>query len=181
MSTEIDRLAVASLSDRYGISRSVLYHRINSLQIQPEKLGKRSFVSAEQLALLDGLHDHIKHGGASAEFLEAKGLSAIQFGKQSDEQLGGQMTLAGAGQLLSLLADQSVEQSDKQSTIHWTERLRFLEEACQNKWLLSTSQLAELLGISSHTLTSFQNCDRYGFSFTRSGLNGVEIAWRITK
>jgi hypothetical protein len=182
--TEIDRLAVASLGDRYGISRSVLYSRINALKIEPEKLGNRAFVSGGQLALLDGLHDHLKDGGSTAEFLEIKGLDDEKpSGKPSGEQSAGQITFSpDAGQLLNLLAEQQhTEQSAEQSNLHWTERLRCLEEAYEKGWLLSTSQLAELLGISSHTLTSFHECDRYGFHLSRAGMNGAEIAWKVGK
>jgi hypothetical protein len=166
MPTGTDRVAVADLCGRYRISRSVLYSRINALKIEPEKLGNRSFVSSEQLALLDALRDHLKQGRSTAEFLEMKGLD--------DEKMSGRQS---AGQV-NLLAEQ---QHTEQSTLHWTERLRCLEEAYEKGWLLSTSQLAELLGISSHALTNFHECDRYGFHLKRDGMNGAEIAWRVGK
>lgn len=68
-----------------------------------------------------------------------------------------------------------------QSSLHWTERLRFIEEACQNGWLLSTSQLVEMIGLSPVTLARMQECDRYGFQFSRKGMNGSELAWEIKK
>jgi hypothetical protein len=57
--------------------------------------------------------------------------------------------------------------------------LRTLEEACQNKWLLSSSQLAGLLGLKG--LPSGESFQQHGFTFTRSGKNGAESAWKITK
>lgn len=68
-----------------------------------------------------------------------------------------------------------------QSSLHWPERLKFIEEACQNVWLLSTSQLAEMIGLSLVTLARMQECDRYGFQFSRKGMNGSELAWEIKK
>jgi len=56
--------------------------------------------------------------------------------------------------------------------------LRSLEEACDRGWLLSTSQLAPLLGLKS--LNGKEFC-RYGFRFTRVGRNGSESAWRVGK
>ncbi len=56
--------------------------------------------------------------------------------------------------------------------------LELLEKACSYKWLLSTSQLAPLLGVKSLT---GKEIHRYGFTFTRVGRNGAESAWAIAK
>lgn len=181
---EISRLPVGDLMVRYGISKSVLYERIKALRIETFTLGRKAYVSAEQIALLDGLHEHLGFGRSTAEFLE---ISGIQSGEQSakkrnadpsGEQSGG-LTISSesASHLFSMMAEQSAEPS----ALHWTDRLRFLEEAHQNHWLLSTSQLAELIGLTPGTLARMPHCDRYGFEFTRSGLNGAEIAWKVSK
>ncbi|GAB4525722.1 MAG: hypothetical protein Tsb0014_05310 [Pleurocapsa sp.] len=61
--------------------------------------------------------------------------------------------------------------------------LRELEEAYQNGWLLSTSELSTLLGLTSKTITNYgQEFSDAGFSFTRAGIRkGGEIAWSIDK
>ena len=61
--------------------------------------------------------------------------------------------------------------------------LRDLEEAHQNGWLLSTSELAKLLGLSSKTIAGYgQEFSDAGFVFTRAGTRkGGEIAWSIEK
>lgn len=61
--------------------------------------------------------------------------------------------------------------------------LRDIEEAYQNGWLLSTSELAKLLGLSSKTITSYGHEFRdAGFIFARAGTRrGGEIAWSIEK
>lgn len=94
----IDRLPVAKLPERYGISRTVLYDRINALKVTPEK---QSF--------------------------------------------------------------------------------RFLEEAYQNEWLLSTSHLADLLELSPARINKKPSFERYGFIFTKAGKNGIETAWKVDK
>jgi len=53
-----------------------------------------------------------------------------------------------------------------------------LERVAEKGWLLSTSQLAPLLGLRSLSGKVFE---RYGFSFTRVGRNGAESAWRVGK
>lgn len=61
------------------------------------------------------------------------------------------------------------------------ENLDALEKAYQNHWILSTSQLAEVLGVTGKTLSRLPEFDRHGFTFSRSGEVGNEIGWAIGK
>ena len=56
--------------------------------------------------------------------------------------------------------------------------LELLERVAEKGWLLSTSQLAPLLGLRS---LSGKALERYGFTFTRVGRNGAESAWQVEK
>jgi hypothetical protein len=67
--TQIDRYPVKELPGRYSINRSVLYSRLKALNIQPHSSGKQSFVTGEELHLLNKLHEHLKRGGLLASFL----------------------------------------------------------------------------------------------------------------
>jgi len=68
------RLPVGELSARYKIVKSVIYKRMKALKIKPERISVRAYVSDEQLALLDALHEFIQGGGTTAEFLFHRGL-----------------------------------------------------------------------------------------------------------
>ena len=70
------RTPVSQLSDRYKLSRSVIYKRLKDLNIKTEKIGTRAYVSREQLTLLDALHEFIQGGGMTAEFIFYNGLDA---------------------------------------------------------------------------------------------------------
>ena len=61
--------------------------------------------------------------------------------------------------------------------------MRELEEAYQNQWLLSTSELADLLGLNQKTITNYgQEFSDAGFVFERAGMRkGGEIAWSVDK
>jgi hypothetical protein len=61
------------------------------------------------------------------------------------------------------------------------QNLYALESAYQNGWILSTKQVGELLGISPKAVARSESIDRHGFSFTREGVIGTEIGWRIGK
>ncbi|MGL5065209.1 MAG: hypothetical protein ACRC62_35005 [Microcoleus sp.] len=174
--TEVNRLPVGSLAVRYGISRPTLYGRIGALSIVTEKIGKIAYVGTEQIALLDGLDRFLAQGGSTADYQERHGLLPQQLGIHSKKPPeGGSMSLREASYLFHELA----QQLPQQHGMHWSERLRILQEAADRGWLLSTQQLAELLGVSGQTLLRVNGSKRFGFEFKRAGRNGAEIAWQV--
>jgi len=186
--TTLDSLPVASLQQRYGISRSVLYERINALQISSEKRGNKAYVNAEQIELLDNLHAFLQNGGSTADFLASAGLSTLLSG---DDQLATQSALFDAKAMAALVVAilqergvanaQQITPSPVASPVAITfplANLEALERATTNGWLLSTSQLAPLLGLK--TLTG-KALTRYGFTCQRVGKNGNESAWSVSK
>ncbi len=185
MPTELDLIPVSRLSDRYGVARSNIYNRLSGLGIEPEKQGGKAYLNADQLRLMDALDQHLKAGGTIADFQPGGQLSyrptghvepsyraqdspaTLSLSRKGDQSLALAMVVdAIAGKMASLKPADPLA------------NLRTLDEAAQQGWLLSTSQLAPLLGVK--TLTG-QTIHRYGFICTRQGRNGVESAWKITK
>jgi len=194
--TKLDRVLVAQLPDKYGIVKSVIYDRINRLGIKPTKIGNKSYVSGEQLELLDKLDAHMKAGGSMADFADqyashgggreenfdsgiesdsqliVAGLTASQFGQLSQviEGLVTRLIPAFVRQLPGLANDPVAH-------------LRALEEAYKNGWLLSTRELATLLILSSSTVCRYgSKFEDAGFVFTRAGQRkGGEVAWSVGK
>ncbi|MFW6295846.1 MAG: hypothetical protein ACOC04_01515, partial [Halothece sp.] len=78
MPSEIDRFPVKELPNRYNINRSVLYTRLEKLNIKTIKEKNKSFIDGESLKLLDNLNDHLKNGGKTNDFLD-------QTDKQTDK------------------------------------------------------------------------------------------------
>ena len=60
----IDSIPISDLQDRYGLGRSGVHNRLKAANIEPEKRGKRSFVSQAQLAILDQQDMQVKSGTA---------------------------------------------------------------------------------------------------------------------
>ena len=60
---------------------------------------------------------------------------------------------------------------------------RELEEAYRSGWLLSTANLANLLGLSRQTVASYgQHFEAAGFTFRRVGKRkGGQLAWQVGK
>jgi len=201
--TELDRVPVAQLPSKYGIVKSVLKDRINRLGIKPQKIGNKSYLSGEQLELLDQLDAHINAGGSMAEFADRH---TSQSGSQSDEpkseleslgQSGGKFSateLTGSQvglipQLIEGLVARLVPAIVRQLPSSLliapdpVAYLRALEEAYRNGWLLSTSELAALLKLSRATVRGYgEQFSDAGFVFTRAGTRKRgEVAWEIGK
>ncbi len=68
MKTEIDNFPVSQLQSRFSLGKQAVYNRLDALGIKPFKEGNRSYITADQLQLLDQLHEHINQGGTMAEF-----------------------------------------------------------------------------------------------------------------
>ncbi|UBF27468.1 hypothetical protein K9N68_05850 [Kovacikia minuta CCNUW1] len=185
MNTELDLIPVSSLSDRYGVARSNIYNRLSGLDIEPEKQGGKAYINADQLKQMDSLDQHLKAGGTIADFQTEGQLSygptgqaeksyrtqdnlpSLPFTSKGDQSLALTLVVdAIAGKLIDL------------KPVDPLANLELLEKACSHRWLLSTSQLAPLLGLKSLTSKEFH---RYGFTFTKVGRNGAESAWAIAK
>lgn len=83
--------------------------------------------------------------------------------------LTGQLDLAGL--VAAIATAQNPQPADPLAMF------RQLEEIAQHGWLLSTSQLVDIMGVKPKG----ESCDRFGFRFTRAGKNGSETAWRVEK
>ena len=191
---EVDLIPLSQLPSRYGIARSNLYNRLKDLKIESLKQGRKAFITAAQLQLLDGLQAHLERGGTTPEFI-----------KLIEER--------GYNHQLVTTATAAPEVYDSVSAPHFNEStislqpsalvgvietvvkrlipinrscltyLRELEEAYQNGWLLSTSEVADLLRLTPKTIANYGwEFSDAGFVFKRAGIRKRgEIAWSIDK
>jgi hypothetical protein len=179
--TQLDRFPVSELPARYSLARSATYTRLKQLDIEPEKEGKKSYVNAGQLAELDRFDDHIKTGGSITDFQTSSGQSG-QLAKLQEPLSSGQLAESSgqSGQELFMLIFERL--ADRLSPVaNPLSNLEALEQAAEKGWLLSTSQLAPLVGLNRKTLSSRRQFDRYGFTIIKAGRNGTESAWKISK
>jgi predicted DNA-binding transcriptional regulator AlpA len=183
---EIDLIPLAQLPSRYGIARSNVYNRLKDLKIETTKQGKKAFISAAQLELLDRLHLHLERGGITPDFLKQQGTierlttihntpTALYTSREEPTIVLQPSVLVNA---LEAVIKRLIPTSKSRLSY-----LRDLEEAYQNGWLLSTSEVAELLGLSQKTITGYgEEFTDAGFLFARVGIRkGGEIAWSIDK
>lgn len=188
----IDLIPLSQLPSRYGIARSNLYTRLKDLKIESVKQGRKAFVTATSLELLDGLHAHLEQGGTTSEFIKKlqeynNQIISIPHNSSSvspswDAEYPEEPTVSLNPSALVGVIETVVKKLIPTSR-NRLNYLRELEEAYQHQWLLSTSELADLLGLNQKTITNYgQEFSDAGFLFERSGIRkGGEIAWSIDK
>ena len=190
----VDLIPLSQLPSRYGIARSNLYTRLKDLKIESVKQGRKAFITADSLQLLDGLHAHLEQGGNTSEFIklikqQAENHQIVNLSTNSPEvspsfetQYSSEPTISLNPSTLVGVIETVVKRLIPTSQSRLT-YMRELEEAYQNQWLLSTSELSDLLGLNQKTITNYgQEFNDAGFIFERAGVRkGGEIAWSIDK
>lgn len=188
----IDLVPLTQLPTRYGIARSNLYNRIKELKIETVKQGRKAFVTAAQLELLDELDAHLGRGGTIIGFLQILKKKGYQLSTVStiDASVSSLAEKTNHSESIIVLNPSAlvttIETVVKRLIPQSNNRLNYLKElesAYSNGWLLSTSEVSDLLGLSPKTIASYgQEFHDAGFTFTRAGTRkGGEIAWSIDK
>ncbi|MGK7874434.1 MAG: hypothetical protein AB4426_14345 [Xenococcaceae cyanobacterium] len=179
---EVDSYPLTDLPGRYSVTRSVIYNRLGALKIEPRRSGKKAFVTAEELKLLDSLDEHLKRGGITSEFTsEMSSIHTATDARQVNLKPGQANQIESQSAILALMQAIANRLSTLDAASTHLSDYEALERAYRNGWLLSTSHLATLLGLSPKTLVSHKELSRYGFLFTKEGRNGTETAWKVSK
>jgi hypothetical protein len=177
---ELFDFPIKELPDRYSIARSAIYVRMKRLNITPHTQGNRSYINASELELLDELHEFLVEDSSRTidEFL--KRLSSFEL-----NELGlfpkGQLTRKQT-QNPTTESVRAVEYNQISKAAHLRERFEFLERASAKRWLLSTSDLAQLMELSPSTVVKHEQLSRWGFSFVKcSERTGREVNWTVKR
>jgi len=197
--TTIDRLLVRDLPERYGITRSVVYQRLHALGIQPEKSGRRSYVSGRNLELLDQLDRHLKQGGLTDDFIDQLGGQTTTKHEPDNGQTdGAQPAARPANNDLQASDDLGERQAAAQSWLQETvaaavsatlahqlppsdpvQDLETLQRIADRGWRLPTARIAAIIGRSPKTLARHQSLDHCGFTIRRAGKQGSQLLWEV--
>jgi len=184
---KIDRIPVNQLVDRYKLARSAVYKRMADLGIEREKIGNRAYINAEQLALLDELHEFIQIGGNVAEFIARKGLTPGRDNSSgaddSAKDITAGLSIDQSDMLKSFSAFAAEMASQLKPSADPLAYYEYLEKAAAGRWKLRTSELSDMLKLSPDEINSYgQTFYEAGFVFNRSGYRaGGEGAWLVSK
>ncbi len=184
MNAQIDRFPVSDLPSRYSIKRTALYERLKALKLKPIKQGNKSYLDGDQLKRLDELHAHIQRGGGITDFLQ----EPEQPSSEQTDPTGQLAQINQSGALVALvevLTSRLVPAIVSKLTppAPPLAHLEALEKAYAKGWLLSTSELAQLLRLSPKTIRGYgDSFSEAGFTFTRAGTRArQETAWKVSK
>lgn len=185
MDAEIDEIPVAQLSDRYGVHRSQVYARLDALkqrdpELVPYKRGRKAYINRHMIDCLDGMAALLQKGQTTEEAADEV-LGTLQSSPDSRGNSRADSLVdtrqVSSGELAIAQPEQPEEHSFEFENL--LEMLRGLQELADKNWWLSTSQLAQVMGLKS--LPPGEHFERYGFRFTRTGKNGPETAWKVEK
>lgn len=200
MEAEIDRYPVKSLMERYNITRSVLYNRLKGLGIVPVKFGRQSYVTGEELVLLDRLHEYIQAGGYITGFIkdyqladptdslppeqevERNGNKATATQTRNGNNLATQPTIIESPDVLEKVIEATVSSTVKAiraSNKDSLEDLETLQRIADKGWLIPTKRLAEIIDRAPSTLARKPEINYCGFRLIRAQQEGNQSLWKV--
>ena len=184
------KLGVNELCDRYEIkSRKSLYSRLDGLNITLDKDGNKSYATEEQVKLLDQQNEHLKNNGTLKNFEPVAiaevtvhdtspklDTASIVETTQHTPQLTTQSVLLG-----DIAKAVSIAIAGKMQPVDPLWYLGRLEVARASGWLLTTSQVKELVGVKPSCKQGKKAYVRGSFIFVKSGKIGNQTAWKVHK
>ena len=183
--TDIDRFPVKELMGRYGIGRTALYDRFKHANIKPDKEGTRSFISGEQLAELDRLNDHLASGGSLSDFAPAYSFPeegqqlALIPNSSADVQPIEPASLQVLVEAVSVGVERAIASQAQPPNPLWY--MKELKQAAEEGWLLTTSEIRELIGVKPTANKGSNTYKRGCWTFTKAGKIGNQTAWQVSK
>lgn len=172
---QTDLIPMQFLVERYNIKRPGLYGRFEKLGIEPVKIGRNAFVTVADMEKLDAAQEYVEAGGSLTHL--AKG-SRIH---EPSEITSIQPKSSGQTESLMLLAEAFAEITKPDFNQAMLHRLDLLQKASEQGWQFSSSELAQMLGVSRAMITKHQTFERHGFTFAHVAKQGREWLWQVSK
>ena len=170
---------MAELATRWGITANTVSRRLAFLGIKAERQGNLRYITAEQLAQGDALQDHIVSGKPMELFPRADqpdgGLVA--------RRVSGNGLVAGQVDQMAALAA-AVAAAMPTAPVEPLRRAKALAEAAELGVALSSPELAEVLGMSPATVSSWPtgHQPRPGFKLLRCKQKpGGAVWWMVER
>ena len=169
---------MAELAGRWGITANTVSRRLAFLGIKPERQGNLRYITAEQLALGDDLQSHIVSG------------KPMELFPRADQPEGGLVTrrVSGSGlvtgqveQMAAMAA--AMAAAMPQPPVDPLRRAKALAEAAELGVALSSMELAEVLGMSPATVSSWADGHqpRPGFKLLRCKQKPGGAVWWVVQ
>ena len=168
---------MAELATRWGITANTVSRRLAFLGIKPERQGNLRYITAEQLAQGDALQDHI----VSGKPMELFPRSDQSEGGLVARRVSGNGLVAGQVDQMAVLAA-AVAAAMPTAPVDPLRRAKALAEAAELGVALSSPELAEVVGMSPATVSSWPDghSPRPGFTLRREKA-GAAVWWMVER
>jgi len=168
---------MAELATRWGITANTVSRRLAFLGIKPERQGNLRYITAKQLAQGDALQDHI----VSGKPMELFPRSDQSEGGLVARRVSGNGLVAGQVDQMAVLAA-AVAAAMPTAPVDPLRRAKALAEAAELGVALSSVELAEVLGMSPATVSSWPDghSPRPGFTLRREKA-GAAVWWMVER
>jgi hypothetical protein len=168
---------MAELATRWGITANTVSRRLAFLGIKPERQGNLRYITAEQLAQGDALQGHIVSGKPMELFPRA---DQSEGGLVARRVSGNGLVAGQVDQMAALAA--AVAAAMPTAPVDPLRRAKALAEAAELGVALSSLELAEVLGMSPATVSSWPDghSPRPGFTLRREKA-GAAVWWMVER
>jgi hypothetical protein len=171
-------------AERYGCENnySTFHNRMVKLGIKPERRGRQSFLSQQQIQLLDRLDEHLRTGGTFGNFIIEEGATVPMPKNTSSMELVASnshsiVSTGSIGDIEIVAALQAVANANYDVL---TPQKR-LKEAAEDGFVLTTEQVSRIVGLSHSTVSSWKTGTRkLGFHFHKEH-EGASVVWRVSR
>lgn len=173
-------IPMAELAGRWGVTPNTVSRRLAFLAIKPTRQGNHRFLTPEQLATAEQLHQHILSGKPIESFPrpELEGESRLVARRvAAPSQVAGQVA---SGQLEALAAAMAAAMPTP--PVDPLRRARLLADAADLGAALSSAEVAEITGMAASTVSSWADghSPRPGFVLRRDKVGG-SVWWRVER
>ena len=177
-------LTTRQAAERYGCENnySTFHNRMVKLGIKPERRGRQSFLSQQQIQLLDRLDEHLRTGGTFANFVIEEGATIPMPKSSSSMELvaSSSHSIVSTGSIgdVEIVAALQAVASANYDVLTPQKRLK---EAAEDGFVLTTEQVSRIVGLSHSTVSSWKTGTRkLGFLFHKEH-EGSSVVWKVSR
>ena len=177
-------LTTRQAAERYGCENnySTFHNRVVKLGIKPERRGRQSFLSQEQIQLLDRLDEHLRTGGTFGNFIIEEGATIPMPKNSSSMELvaSNSHSIVSTGSIgdMEIVAALQAVASANYDVLTPQKRLK---EAAEDGFVLTTEQVSRIVGLSHSTVSSWKTGTRkLGFLFHKEH-EGSSVVWKVSR
>jgi hypothetical protein len=176
-------LTTRQAAERYGCDNySTFHNRMVKLGIKPERRGRQSFLSQQQIQLLDRLDEHLRTGGTFGNFIIEEGATVPMPKNTSSMELiaSNSHSIVSTGSIVDMEIVAALQAVANANYDVLTPQKR-LKEAAEDGFVLTTEQVSRIVGLSHSTVSSWKTGTRkLGFHFHKDH-EGASVVWRVSR